>query len=295
MNIPLSKRLFVTRYPAGCATNAELLSAMQTFETVIVLIAYRRFPHALTSCASALESLLQGSSIGAAKKDGLQILVRKATTKSSAVGAFAPDEMNDLRELRNQIVHRGFSPQDDGPSVDLLISTGIPFMELCLREFHHYELLGNLLPEVEKHIQVAQQVHQLAKTVAGGRMSHCLDSLSYLVRLRFAEGNLPGWEDIAQHGEATGNRLERVERAKQQLELAGEVTWPLTCAVCGEPDCAMVELGFDGAKPSRLQPMAMTCADCGFSAGPAQPFMTEVLTTDQVKAAEPLIRQEYGL
>jgi hypothetical protein len=48
------------RYPSKLTDS--LLTAMQSFETTLFSLSLERFPHALTSCVSALENLLRGFS-----------------------------------------------------------------------------------------------------------------------------------------------------------------------------------------------------------------------------------------
>lgn len=156
--------LFFRHRPEGWATKEYIASSMQSFETSLFLIAVRRYPHALSVCASAIESALQAANIGAKDRDGFQELVRKAKNSSKAVFAFEDEKLVDFRETRNRITHHGFSPQDDSETTSLYLEVGLPFLALCYREFHAFDLLDGLWLECAEHIENAQRVLGLANT-----------------------------------------------------------------------------------------------------------------------------------
>lgn len=290
--------LFLTAYPKGWEGKSEIISALQAFETSLVLVGYRRFPHVLSSCASALETVLQVSGIGAKEKDGLKDLAKKASKASEAIRSFlGPDleNLEDFKEIRNQIVHRGFSPDDDSISVRQFLSVGLPFLELCLSEFHDYQLSLSLDPEVAQHLSIAHQVYESVSASGGGEVTHCLYSLGHLVRLRFSRANLTDWEDLLESDEQSGNRFLRLRRRREHFEHSAEMTWTLNCPVCKSPDCTVVSFSVPEARRGVLEPLSMSCVECGFNAGECEPGLCRSLLSEQLPSKRTEILSQYGL
>jgi hypothetical protein len=195
MTIQEPTLLFFRHRPDGWATEPSVASSLQSVESSFFLIALRRYPHALSVCASAIESTLQAASIGAKESDGFQKLVKKAKKSSEAVSRFSDESLEHFRDTRNRITHHGFSPRDDSDSVSLYLAVGLPFLSLCYREFHKFDLMDGLLMEYAWHISVAQKVLALAKaTTQDTDISYCLHSFSHLIRLGFKESFSTGWE-----------------------------------------------------------------------------------------------------
>ena len=66
--------LFFRSRPHG-PTAGSLTSSLQTIETTFLLIALMRYPHAITSCASAIESIIKASPSCKTSKQGLKALL----------------------------------------------------------------------------------------------------------------------------------------------------------------------------------------------------------------------------
>ena len=101
-------------------------AALQSFETFIFLVALRRYPSALTVVAAAMESALQASDIGLKGNERLPDMLKKAVKSSSAMSRWDDVRTKAFRDLRNQIMHRGFSPHDDERSIFEILQTGVP-------------------------------------------------------------------------------------------------------------------------------------------------------------------------
>lgn len=56
--------LFFRHRPGALAGSAALASSIQSLETSFFLIALGRFPHALCTCAAAIETAIQASDAG---------------------------------------------------------------------------------------------------------------------------------------------------------------------------------------------------------------------------------------
>ena len=296
MTIQEPTLLFLRHRPEGWGANSSIASSMQSLESSFFLIALGRYPHALSVCASAIESCLQAADIDAKERDGFQNLVKKAKRRSPAIESFGEESLDLFRETRNRITHRGFSPQDDSESVGLYLEMGLPFLSLCYREFHAFNLMGGLLVEYVDHINVAQKVCALAKATPSLDISYSLNSFSHLVRWCFKRNFSAGWAiDSLVHSEEVGGKFEHMYAEKQELERLFGVSYSFDCPVCGDIESVVAELDAGALNLKEVKPVRMACSNCGFVVSNSQPHLSQVLLEKQVAGLREKILKEYGV
>lgn len=296
--------LFFRHRPEGWATSAYIASSLQSLESSFLLISLGRYPHALLVCASAIESCLQAARIGPKEKDGLQELVKKARKVSMVVAGFPIDLLDRLREKRNEIVHRGFSPKDDSESASLYLDVALPFLGLCYKELHAFDLMDGLLMEYSRQIDGAQKVHGLAKAERNGYgqvqrevdMSYCLKGFSHLLRWSIKGSFSAEWEiDALVHAEETSGKYERTAKIIQELEELFEASWTYDCPICQDTDCAVAEIDPEMMGEKKVVTRRMACANCGLVVLSDESHLSEVLLHDQIADSREKILREYGI
>jgi hypothetical protein len=269
---------------------------MQSLESSFFLIALGRYPHALSVCASAIESSLQAADINAKENDGFQVLVKKAKSKSKAVVAFGDESLELFRNTRNRFTHRAFIPQDDSESISLYLEVGLPFLSLCYREFHEFDLMDGLLMEYVEHINAAQKVRALAKTLPDLDISYCINSFGHLIRWCFKRNFSAGWDiNALVHSEETGGKFEKMYAEKQELERLFNVPYSFDCPVCDDIESVVAELDSAALDVREVKPLRMACPSCGFVVSNSQPYLSQVLLEKQVLKSQARILKEYGI
>jgi hypothetical protein len=289
--------LFFRQAPQNWAVNVSLASSMQSLESSFLLVALGRHPHALTVCASAIESAIQGADVGAKEKDGLQDLIKKAKIKSKAISEFDDGLLLQFRDVRNRITHRGFSPQDDSESTRLYLDVGLPLLSLCFSEFHKYDLMDGLLKEYVKHITFAQGVRELARAQSSEEFSYCLHSFGHLIRLNL-KSSFSTEHEIGSlvHAEEAGRQFENAIVEKKRLEdLFGEPYWSFDCPICTQTDSVVAELDSDAMDREEVIPTRMACTYCGFVASIFKPYLSRILLADQVQGIKSVVLKAYGV
>jgi transcription elongation factor Elf1 len=287
--------------PEGWAINPYIASSMQSLESSFFLIALGRFPHALSVCASAIESCLHAAKINAKENDGFQVLVRKAKGSSNVVAKFDEGLLCQFREKRNRIIHHGFSIQDDSESASLYLEVGLPFISVCYQEFHQFDLMEGLLIEFAQQIKTAQTVLELVKKTPNKDdpnldMSYCLNSFGHLIRWGFKHSFSANWEiDSLIHSEETGQKFEKMHKEQQRLEQLFRSPYTFDCPICDELEVVIAELDSDALDVSEVRPICMACTSCGFVASTRQPYLAQVLLEQQVSKSRAEIHKEYGI
>jgi hypothetical protein len=181
------KLTFFRETPQDLLSHPPLASSLQNLETSFLLTALWRYPHALVSCASAIESALKAA-FNSKRNDGLRKLLMQAQHHISPAERLAQRDLDEFCEKRNEIIHRGFSPKDDEISAVLLLKAGIPFVEQCYKVFfdfrlkQHGEQYGGLLPDLDRHLNISEKVYARAKEIDGINLTYCFLSFSHDIR-----------------------------------------------------------------------------------------------------------------
>ena len=287
--------LFFRKSPNEWQASAELASSLQSVETSFFLTALGRHPHALSVIASAIESCLQAGGIGA-KNDGLQERIKKAKHVVRAIQVFPDEDLERLRNVRNRIVHRGFSPKDDSESVSIYISIALPLLQLCYENLHSFDFMGGLLNEYAEHIAAAQKVHAIVRETPDLDLTYCLRAFSHRIRWGFKENFSSSWE-IGEliRAEETGTKFERTYEQRKRLKALFDAAWNFRCPTCDEFDSAVGELDTDRMDRHEIVVNRLACTNCGFVVYQDQPYLSQVLLERQVIEAAPEILKEYGI
>jgi len=270
---------------------------MQSLETSFFLIALGRFPHALVACATAIESAIQTAGIGDKRKDGLTNLINKAKTKSPSINNFDGDLLIKFTRTRNDIVHRGYVPQDNARSAKFYLTVALPLLSICYQDFHSFNLTETLLKEYSKHIEIAQAVLEKATRMNWPDPTYCLDSFSHGLRLAFKQNFSANWENRAfELADTVGARFEAMNARKEALESYFKTPWTCNCPVCDDVDCVIADLDADKFDDHQIVAKGMECTNCGFSAtDKTHPFLSHALLEPQLSRFSSQILREHGV
>lgn len=270
----------------------SVASSLQSVETSFMLIALRRYPHALVTCTSAIEGALQASNAFGQPRGGLGSLVRAAAQTSSSIREF--EGVDRLRQARNRIVHEGFSPRDDSEASVLYLDVASPFLALCYREFHDFNLLDGLLAEYADHLHVARRVLGLAKDRGDLDLSYCLHSFGHMLRWIFKREFSVSWELECLEANENLDVWNRRCGERSKLEQLLSPAWSFDCPICGEFELVA---GLDADMLERYEVIAyrMICSNCGFAVLGDKPYLGQVLLENQVNRLREQILKEYGV
>ena len=122
-----------------------VLSSLQTFETSLLLAAEGRWPSVIPLLFSACESLLRPVTGLTGKKPVTGLTGKKSKptywTSWELMDAFKRDvsselheKTGELREFRNDLLHRGYSPKDDAKCIEFFFDPGVPYFDALLKK-----------------------------------------------------------------------------------------------------------------------------------------------------------------
>lgn len=290
-----STLLFFRNRPRNLGNTPSLLSSMQSLESSFFLIALGRYPHALSTCASAFEMAVKATAIGAGRST-LQTLIARARDNSETISRLSQSRLDQFRDARNRITHSGFGPKDDSEAASLFLEIAFPLLEATYRDFHSYDLLDGLLQDYVELLSVAQVVHRRAKKTLGRDLGYCLNAFGHLVRWAFKDSLSTNWEiNALVRADEIGRKFENTERAKEELKRLFGAWWLFDCPLCDHPLSVVGELDESELDSLRIVPKRMACTTCGFVVREKHLFMSEVLLESQVASARNQILKEYGL
>ena len=298
MTNPQWNFIFFRSCPDSKEASAALTSSMQSLDSVLLLIALQRFPHALCTCVAAIESAIKSSRLRSAlaKSNGLAAVVKVARPESAELMEFPEEQLTALGKARNRITHEGFIPRDDSEAVGLLIEVGIPFLAVCYQHFYSFDLWDAILQEYAHQWRIGTGVFQRAKEVSDLDCTYCLNGLIHLIRWNLRENFSADWEikatvETAENGVQFAFNYKR----REYFERLYALSWVFDCPLCRQPEAAVCELDSDELESKNVIPLRMACINCGFVVGKAQPFLTEALLELNVARAKEKILKGCGL
>ena len=270
---------------------------MQSLDSVLLLIALMRYPHALSTCAAAIESAIKASSAvkTSGRSNGLKDLLKAAKRESEALRAFPEEALSEFRRARNRITHDGFSPRDDSESVGLLLEVGLPFLRQCYLHLFSFNLWDALLPDYVSQLEIGAEVYSRGKSVAELDRSYCLKGLGHLIRWSLKDNFSADWEmhELAKSAES-GDGFEFKHKQRQELERLFSPEWDFDCPLCREPQAVVCQLDEDELRSANIVPRKMACTNCGLVVRAEELFLSEALLKDEVAEAKESILKDYG-
>lgn len=153
-----------------------------------------RYPNALTALVSALEVALQAAPIGGKESYGLVKLLEKAAQKSQRFNDWDTQALDELRELRNRFVHRGFSEVDNDSSVRVIVKTGLPLFCAAFSEFLDFSVVDGLMVEQSTHLEIVAEVLRNADELGLSAEAYCFKAFGASVRWSFKDSLQSSWE-----------------------------------------------------------------------------------------------------
>jgi len=290
--------MFFRSLPASDEARVALASSMQSLDSVLLLIAIGRYPHALITCDAAIESAIKASSAGKTLRKGAYFkeVIEAATNASSELTPLSGKVLSDFRPARNRMAHKGFSPWDDSESVGLLLEIGLPFLHQCYLHLFSFNLWDALLQDCERQLKIGTEVYARAKEVIDLDRSYCLKSLGHLIRWNLRQSFSADWE-IQQlvRSEELGMGFELRHEQRQKLEHLFGPEWVFDCPLCDGPQAVVCQLDDSELSARNVVPKRLACTNCGLVVGVAECFLSQALLEDEVAAAREDILKDYGL
>lgn len=297
--------IFFRDLPKELMDHPPLASSLQHLETSFLLVAIRRYPHALVNCGSAIESALKAAI--RADTDGrsdFRKLISKARELFPLFTTLSDDEIKNFRFKRNDIIHYGFSPKDDDISAELLLKTGYTLIEHCYKAFFQFPLVGKdgvhggLLPDFARHLNIARNVYNKAKEKQGLSLSYCFLSFAHRIRQYIQPEMTSDWQKDVLDSEAGGGQRSWEYMYKQKRELDGKSfvnSWEFDCPVCHSFENFICELDVNQLKIGKIALNRGVCVDCSFVIPKNTPFLADELCKDQFEEEMPKILKDYGI
>ncbi len=296
------KLVFFRDKPENLRDLPPLASSLQHLETSFLLIALKRYPHALVSCASAIESAIKSSlGKGPKEKNDFKQLMDSAFREFANFTNLSEVAIKDFRDKRNEIAHYGFSPKDDEISAYHLLNAGFPLIEQCYEAFFQFSLIGNekyhggLLPEIAHHLLVAKNVFSKKRDKA--HSAYCFSSFSHLIRFNIQRWMLSDWQKDILFSEIESGWKSWEIKHKQKEDLTSKfgASWVFDCPVCNDVESFVCDLDVENLKKREGIIKRGICVNCGFVVSNDDHFLADELFKEQINQQETSILSEYGL
>lgn len=271
--------VFLRSTPDGMHGNPSLISSLQSFETMLILIGQLRYPHALVISMVAIESALRTYlKVPPADEVRIRKLCKAARRQVPALGEIADKcDLEGCIDARNEIVHSGYVPLHQDVAARWLMGTAIPYLKACARHFFNYDLTTALLEDFGKHLKQADRIYQVVRKDPALPARSSLYTLAFFIRYELARAVSPDPEYFSYISKA---RFDDIAAPRNILHDKYNAWHDFGCPVCGEPECLVCELGsFD--EPGEIEIAHGHCLNCGYAIPAAWKHVAhEVLGTE---------------
>lgn len=284
-----------------CQTPEQLLdqpplgSSLQNFESSLYLIALDRYPHALTTCAFAVESGLKAAfKTGPTSRSTFQDLLARARTDSSAFARIPAAGLDELRTTRNRIAHFGFSPKDDDLAAELLLRIGFPAFLTLQLAFFGFDVSSSLLPELSSQLRLA-----LEQFTPSGPSTHARNyfaAVGHQIRWGIRESLMSVSEcQTVVNAETNGARFELVARRRTQIEEHFEPVAIFNCPICRGFETLVGQL--DGAKldDAEIAIVMAACANCDLLLPRGMSHLNTAICAAEIERNGTALLRDYGI
>lgn len=280
------------------------LSALQSFETFLLLSALGRHPQAMITLTAGLESAAKSVS-GVDPEDRSNLAEALATLKSLIPKGYPitfTDSLTNLRIKRNHLIHFGHSPKDDNESIRLSFGTALPLMNEWAKQKHKIDFFKVLHGGLGVILQRSVGLIQDRSSYALGE-ANLIRGVRHWIIHHTRDSFLSRWElfvldsDESTVGTAIASGFDYREKALESLKLR-DPNVTLTCPICSSTEAFVVELDeeslFNGN--GMFSPTLGTCTYCDFHVPAKSEKLIVELCADQL-TTELLcqIRLEYGV
>jgi hypothetical protein len=306
--------------PENLDQTPELASSLQSLETAFLLIGFKRYPHALVSCVTAIESAIR-SRMALPADDGTKLheLLNLIQNHPYNIKALSQKHLDELREMRNRIVHRGFSPEDDDVSVRLFIQTALPLLNVCYQQFFSFYLdwrdvrrgatsfndlsleelaKVGLLCEYADSLNLVRRIFAKVRDVRGTDRSYCIDPFVHLIRYKFKPTFIGEAEETllfdcgaeAYEAEKSAKDI----RKKQFFDSSGSECFEFDCPVCDGIETVVAQINDAKLDRKEVSFRQAICVRCGLVLDD-KPFITDMVLSEGIAEKQSSILKGYGL
>ena len=283
--------------PDGLTSRPPLCSSMQSLDSCLLLLSLERYPEALITCASAIESVIKAHfGVRPGDHDKLHELIERARNESYALRQFRASDLNDFRKARNRMIHYGFTSGDNQKAATFLLGTGIPFLNQCYKAFFNFDFDEGLFVEYSESLNNALGAYSEVKTRQDIDFTECFIVLKRLIRWRFKHNFMTSWElDAAQADEENGMKYSKCADRKSKIETSAGCFWLFDCPVCDDFDTLVCQLDEDALGQKEVNIMRADCVSCGLVIPESIYSLARITCQKQLKGKKSIILNEYGL
>jgi hypothetical protein len=283
--------------PADLLNHPPLLSSLQNLETTFFLISLDRYPHALVTCASAVESAMKSYlKMKPEKVRNAKDLYEDVFNRLPALKLFDEIDLKKFRDTRNRIIHYGFTKSDNEEIIEILLKVGIPFLRNCYEKCFSLNLLDSLRFEIANQLEVAFKVYSRTKDIPGHSFLYCFSAFSHQVRWSMRESLLTSWEksSVIYPGDSDA-KIDHCDDNKRYLKRIFKYSFDFDCPICDFSSGFVCDIDTKNFEEDDIFFRQAVCTSCDFVVRKTQSYLIEILCEKQIITERPKILREFGI
>lgn len=133
---------FFTHFPREHLSTPGVASALQNIETVFRMASLHRWPTALSLMWQSCELLLKVNlGIDLDDESAKAFEMQEQFNRAKGLTKGLNDESHSFRQLRNDILHQGYSPRDDEKCIEMYFGAGFAYLNRLVKELVGQDLI----------------------------------------------------------------------------------------------------------------------------------------------------------
>lgn len=265
--------LYFFQFPDDALKDDGVASALQSFETAVMLIGFGRWPSIIPLLWGSCEALLRVK-YPQSKTDKI-VDIQNRLHSEGIVKDGLHKEAHRLRGLRNEIIHSGYMPRDTPKCIELFFNAAVPYLDCLLTEVTGHGLYDKLYPknEIWEVFKNTRKVVTKKINKNGQGIENAMTFLILAVRQTFSPKFIPGELLAIQESEF---ELEAIWYAGREIrkEIINEISGSnsdycfelsgVGCPLCGQNVLASVSWESKGDSDRFVGLILVGCHACGY-------------------------------
>ena len=199
--------IFFNKFPSKYLGAEELVSALQSLESALVLIAHGRYPNVVPLMIECIEKMLRHIQ-GVGPKDGVALFdLLKDYNGKHKINTDLASNIEDVRRFRNNLIHNSYSPKHDEKCIKLAFLTCMPYIDHLVRTITRNDLdgifssmssvsndwLGEVFRNTRQVIQKKANRSKKAREVKGKDSAYQIESSLVILKMVFLRIAMTGY------------------------------------------------------------------------------------------------------
>jgi len=282
------------KIPENYYEHHQLAGSLQSLEAALLCLVFRQYNQSLVTIVSALERGMKAA-INSKREDSFWKMFGLIGERYPSIG-INKEQMEKLRELRNDIEHSGSSPSYDLDAGTEILVNGWDSCRQIFKHCHNFDVDEGLMIEIREALDLSRKTLVASRDLATDGVSYpyFLEPLVCQLRWRTrptftALSDEFNWDADYELKRAWRHRLETSDHSKD---------WDtVVCPICGDLDAMLSAYAVEEPELGAIYFERFLCPECGLNLhdSDTEPGLAETLLSKTIDGMAGNLLRGYGV